>query len=397
MLSRLTLRWRLTLLHTAMFGVVASVVVVMVYLQNRVVIMNIGPFDEAAGPALPTGREPAQETSHSVAIQRNEALGSLITQWIITLAVMTVLAGLLAWWVTGRVLKRVHRMTSQARRISTANLHERLALAGPGDEIRELADTFDALLARLENAFNAQARFIANASHELRTPLTVARTTLQIGLATKDPDRVDRVREELLRNNDQCIRLINGLLALARGEQGALREDPVDLAEVVTEVIGELTAARRADGPRLQIGVPTGCTVLGDPVLVAQLVRNLVDNALRYNVPGGEVHVELDTQGHLTISNTGPQITDDEADRLFEPFYRAATRTGRSGGAGLGLSIVRTVAHACGGTADARPRHGGGLIVEVRIPTAASTLDTSIERLPGIVSSRPHSTSTARQ
>jgi methyl-accepting chemotaxis protein len=156
-LSRLTLRWRLTLLHTAMFLVVASVVVVMVYLQNRVVILNIGPLDEAAGPALPTGREPAQETSHGVAIQRNEALGSLITQWIIALAAMTVLAGLLAWWVTGRVLKRVHRMTSQARRISTANLHERLALAGPGDEIRELADTFDALLTRLENVDSAFA------------------------------------------------------------------------------------------------------------------------------------------------------------------------------------------------------------------------------------------------
>jgi hypothetical protein len=199
-----------------------------------------------------------------------------------------------------------------------------------------LADTFDALLTRLENAFNAQARFIANASHELRTPLTVARTTLQIGLATTDPDRVDRVREELLRNNDHCIRLINGLLALARGEQGALRQDPVDLAEVVTEVIGELTAARRADGPRLQIGVPTRCTVLGDPVLLAQLVRNLVDNTLRYNVPGGEVHVELDTQGHLTISNTGHQITDDEVDRLFEPFrehgeIRTSAPTGQLG------------------------------------------------------------------
>ncbi|HEX6355087.1 HAMP domain-containing sensor histidine kinase [Actinophytocola sp.] len=209
-------------------------------------------------------------------------------------------------------------------------------------------------------------QLIANASHELRTPLAVARTTLQIGLNTTDQERVGRVREELLRNNDRCIALINGLLTLARGEHGAHRQDPVNLADVVRTVTGELPAG----GPRLRTDVPVRCTVLGDPVLLAQMVHNLVGNAVRYNVPDGEVLVNLDADGNLTISNTGPEIGTDEADRLFEPFYRGAVRTGQTGGAGLGLSIVRAVAHACGGTATARPRHGGGLVVEVRIPSA---------------------------
>jgi signal transduction histidine kinase len=374
LLSRLTLRWRLTLLHTAVFLVIAAVVVAMVYLQNHVVIMRIGVDTAPVEVRLPTAGEsvrgedaPSAAATDAIAIQRNEALGSLLTQWILALTAVTVLAGLLAWWVTGRALNRVHQMTSRVRRISTANLHERLALQGPGDEIKELSDTFDALLTRLENAFSAQARFIANASHELRTPLAVARTTLQIGLATTDPDRVNRVREELLRNNDRCTALINGLLTLARGEQGTHRQDPVNLADVVHAVTSELAAARPADGPRLRIDAPGRCTVLGDPVMLAQLVRNLVSNALRYNVPGGEVLVELDAEGNLTIGNTGPEISDDEVDRLFEPFYRGAVRTGRTSGAGLGLSIVRAIALACGGTATARPRHGGGLIVEVRL------------------------------
>ncbi|GAA0636467.1 ATP-binding protein [Kutzneria viridogrisea] len=389
MLSRCTLRWRLTLLHTAAFLIVAAIVVTMVYFQNRLVIMKIGSTGAPVDLMLPTAGEPgpgenaphgAAETD-AIAIQQNEALGSLLTQWIVALTVVTALAGLLAWWVTGRVLNRVHRMTSQARRISTANLHERLALQGQEDEIKQLADTFDALLSRLENAFNAQARFIANASHELRTPLAVARTTLQVGLATTDPDRVRRVREELLHNNDRCIALINGLLTLARGQQGAHRQDPVDLVAVVHDVTGELAATRPADGPHVRIDTPTRCMVFGDPVLLAQMVRNLVDNALRYNVSCGEVFVELDAEGNLTISNTGPEIGEDEVDRLFEPFYRGATRTGRTSGAGLGLSIVRAITLACGGTASARPRRGGGLVVEVRIPDASSTLVTPADRL----------------
>jgi signal transduction histidine kinase len=376
MLSHLTVRWRLTLLHTGVFLVVSTLVVTMVYLQNRIVIRRVGvipayPMDGPALPTRPASTSTPTELLNAIALQRNDAIGTILVQWIVALAVMTLLVGLLAWWVTGRVLNRVHTMTAQARRISQANLHERISVRGPADEIRELSDTFNDMLGRLDEAFSSQARFIANASHELRTPLAVARTTLQVGLATTEPGRVRRVREELLRNNDHCIALLNGLLTLARGEQGRHDRETVDFAAVVGEVLGEAVAAH-PDGPRLLLDDLEPCFVSGDPVLLAQLVRNLVDNAVRYNRPGGEVRVRLDADGHLTISNTGPAVADDEAHRLFEPFFRGAGRAGRSEGAGLGLSIVRAVAASFGGRATARPLAAGGLVVDVHLPVSGA-------------------------
>ena len=382
MLSRLTLRWRLTLMHTGVFIAVAAVVVTMVYVQNRIVITKVGTFPATEHAALPsggfgpTGRVGSTSPStilDVIAVQRNDAVGTLLTQWIVAFAVLTAIVGLLAWWVTGRVLNRVHAMTAQARHISTANLHERIAVHGPADELRELSDTFNDLLTRMDDAFSAQARFIANASHELRTPLAVARTTLQIGLATTDPGRVRRVRDELLRNNDRCIALINGLLTLARGEQGRRGPETAELDDVVREAVADHPPGE----PRLRLDVAGPCTVAGDPLLLAQLVRNLIDNATRYNVPGGEVLVRLTADGHLTVSNTGPAIGADEATRLFEPFFRGAQRTGRSDGAGLGLSIVRAVAVSCGGAATATPRDGGGLVVEVHLPAVRARAQAS--------------------
>lgn len=385
MLNRLTLRWRLTLMHTGVFVIVAAAVVTMVFVQNRIVITRVGNLSardlaalQSAPPAptsgaqsgttIPDGKPSALSILDSISLQRDDAIGTILTQWIVALAVMTVIVGFLAWWVTGRVLNRVHAMTTQARRISVANLHERIAVHGPADELRELSDTFNDLLTRIDDAFNAQARFIANASHELRTPLAVARTTLQIGLATTDPSRVRRVRDELLRNNDRCTALINGLLTLARGEQGRRGREKVEFDDVVRQIAREAATDHRPDPPGLRLDVPGRCTVTGDRLLLSQLVRNLMDNALRYNVPGGEVLVRLTSNGHLTISNTGPAISDAEAMRLFEPFYRGAERTGQTDGAGLGLSIVRAVATACGGIATATPRDGGGLVVEVYLP-----------------------------
>lgn len=374
MLSRLTLRRRLTLMHVGVFVSVGTVVVTMVYIQNRIVITRVGNFSATdlaslqSGTTAPAGKPSAPSILDSISLQRDDAIGTILTQWIVALAVMTVIVGLLAWWVTGRVLNRVHAMTTQARRISVANLHERIAVHGPADELRELSDTFNDLLTRIDDAFSAQARFIANASHELRTPLAVARTTLQIGLATDDPGRVRRVRDELLRNNDRCTALINGLLTLARGEQGRGGREEIAFDEVVRQTAAESARDHCAVPPRLLLDVPGRCTVTGDRLLLGQLVRNLTDNALRYNVPGGEVLVRLTPDGHLTISNTGPVINAGEATRLFEPFYRGAERTAQTDGAGLGLSIVRAVAVACGGTATATPRDGGGLIVNVYIP-----------------------------
>jgi hypothetical protein len=200
---------------------------------------------------------------------------------------------------------------------------------------------------------------------------------LQIGLATTDPVRVRRVRDELLRNNDRCTALINGLLTLARGEQGRRGREEVAFDDVVRQIAREAATEHRSDQPGLRLDVPGRCTVSGDRLLLAQLVRNLMDNALRYNVPGGEVLVRLAPNGHLTISNTGPAISADEAARLFEPFYRGAERTGQTDGTGLGLSIVRAVAAAYGGNGP--PLAGYGAVTMSR--ALAATITTLPQQL----------------
>ncbi|MDY7085035.1 MAG: ATP-binding protein [Actinomycetota bacterium] len=382
-MNRLTLRLRLTLLHTGVFLVVGALVVAMVYVQNRVVIRRVGAELPSEYTAPVGGRTEPTSSSHlldAIAVQRNDAIGTILVQWIAALLTMTLIVGLLAWWVTGRVLNRVHAITAQARRISTDNLHERIAMAGPADELKDLSDTLDGLLDRLDGAFNAQARFIANASHELRTPLAVARTAIQVGLSSADPERIRRARDELLRNNDRSIALINGLLTLARGEQGTRRNDPVLFDTLVRDVVREAVQDCPADGPVLAHDLEP-CTVTGDATLLAQLVRNLIDNAVRYNMPGGRVTVRLLPHGHLTVSNTGPVVDPENAARLFEPFWRGGGRTADSDGAGLGLSIVQAIAASHGGQVHARPLDGGGLAVGVRIPATGTTARLDFGRI----------------
>jgi signal transduction histidine kinase len=306
-----------------------------------------------------------------ISLVRDNALTTLLWQSIVAFVVLGAISAILGWWLTGRVLSRVHRMTAQARQISTANLHERIALDGPHDELKELSDTFDELLTRLDDAFHTQGRFIANASHELRTPLAVTRTAIQVGLSPIDSPQVQRVKEHLLRSNDRSISLINGLLELAKGEQGLHERHPVRLDEVARQVVSEATT------PGLRVRVATvKCEVLGDALFLSQIVRNLVDNAVRYNVPGGEIRVDVGMgtrTGTLTVGNTGAVVPADEVELLFEPFRRGSVqRTGRAEGTGLGLSIVRALVNAHDGTVIATPREGGGLDVTVELPLAES-------------------------
>ncbi|MFF8831936.1 ATP-binding protein [Streptomyces sp. NPDC015131] len=288
------------------------------------------------------------------------------------LLVMAVCAVAVGWWTAGRVLRPVHKMTARARRLSERNLAERLAIGGPDDELKELGDTFDALLGRLEAAFDSQRRFIANASHELRTPLATQRVAIQVGLDETVPAEV---RQVLLDTNRRSERLLDGLLVLARSERGLAEREPVPLGEVVAEVCegygvespasgsGSGSAAGSGSGSR------SGGTVPGNRVLLTQLVRNLVANAVTHNVPGGDgwVRVALDG-GTLTVANSGPVIAAAEVPALFEPFRRGEGRDRMGPGAGLGLSIVRSIATAHGGTATATARDGGGLVVTVRLP-----------------------------
>ncbi|MBV9846297.1 MAG: HAMP domain-containing protein [Kutzneria sp.] len=291
-------------------------------------------------------------------------LNELLVDSVLSLAVMVVVAIGLGWWMAGRAPRPVHRMTASARRISANNLHERIALDGPADELKELADTFDALLGRLDAAFDSQRRFIANAAHELRTPLAISRATLQIELEEppQDPDKIVAVRDQLLTVNRRSEHLIDSLLLLATSDRGLTRRESVDMAELVTNVVRDLaTTAENRD-----VTVETEIrplTTLGDPVLLCHLVTNLVHNAIRHNLQGGTVAVCADSTG-LTVTNTGPTVPEEAVPALFEPFRRLhADRVRSDGGAGLGLSIVRSIVEAHGGALHARPNPDGGLSV----------------------------------
>jgi len=288
----------------------------------------------------------------------------------IILAVIAVAAASIGWIIAGRVLRPLRTITVAARRIAASSLHERLALQGPDDELKELGDTLDHLFARLEASFDAERRFAANASHELRTPLTRERALLQVTLA--DPASTtstwQAVGRELLASNTEQERLIEALLTLASGEAGASQRESLDLAAITVEA---MAVPRPATGRR-GLDVSTDihpATLDGDPLLIQQLVSNLIDNAVRHNIPGGYVRVATGTSGAnavLSVANSGHAIPPAEVDRLFQPFQRLGPRPARrDGGHGLGLSIVRAIAADHGATVTARALPEGGLAVDV--------------------------------
>jgi signal transduction histidine kinase len=308
----------------------------------------------------------------------------------ISLAVFMVAAAALGWLLAGRVLRPLSTITAAARRISASSLHERLALAGPDDELKELADTLDSLLARLEASFDAQRRFAANASHELRTPLTRERTLLQVTMA--DPaattETWQAIGGELLASNAEQERLIEALLTLASSEAGPGDREPVDLAAIT----GAALAAADPETSRLGLHVHADiqpATFDGDPLLVQQLAANLIGNAVRHNIPGGDVQVATGTSSGravLSVTNSGQVIPPTEVDRLFQPFQRLGPRRARrDGGHGLGLSIVRAIATAHAATIDAHALPGGGLAVDVTFqpPAPGSDAAPGVEQLAG--------------
>ena len=286
----------------------------------------------------------------------------------------------LGWLMAGRVLRPLRTMTATTRQVSEKNLHQRLAVAGPDDELKELADTIDGLLARLDAAFDtqrdaldAQRRFVANASHELRGPLTRERAAIEVALA--DPQASTQslrsTFQRVLAVTKQQERLLEALLILARGQAGLDRPEPFDLAAVTDEVL----LARHAEVRRRKLRVDTTLdptSALGDPRLAERLVSNLVDNAIGHNLPGGWVLIETSSKGgraELSVANSGPAVPPSEIDRLLRPFQRlGADRTGHREGHGLGLSIVAAVAAAHHAELRIRARPEGGLDVVVCFP-----------------------------
>jgi signal transduction histidine kinase len=299
-------------------------------------------------------------------------LADLLRYSLATFGAVTLLGAVAGWFVAGRVLRPIHRITAAARAASEHDLSARVSLRGPRDELRELADTFDEMLDRLDTAFEGQRRFIANASHELRTPLTVMRATVDVVLAKPAPstDELVRMGQDVRAAVNHAEILIESLLTLARNVRGLAVHEPTDLATVVEDVVDELDPGDRRTHLDLE-----PAPVLGDPILLERLAANLVDNALRHNVDGGQIWLAtstMDGETLLRVANTGPVVAGDAVGRLFEPFQRLHDRTG-NGGFGLGLAIVASIATVHGGSVTAEPRDGGGLSVTVRLPLVAGS------------------------
>lgn len=392
------LRPRLTLLSTALVAVVSALLLWLGW-------WLVGGVARAV-PALPAGSTvrvgdrivPAERLADAVG---QAAQGTVLTAGLVAFPLVVIAAGLVSWWLVGRVLSPLHAVTATARRLSVESLDTRTGVQDARGEVAELAAGFDAMLDRLQAAFDAQRRFVANASHELRTPMAVLRTEVDVTLSDPAADvaelrRMGGVVRDAARRADE---LVSGLLLLARTEGAELADvRPVDLADLVAPVLTAVGADAGHRGLRIQARTAPAPT-RGDPVLLERVAGNLLENAVRHNVAGGWVDVVtgvVDGWAELRVASSGPEIAAEKVAELFEPFRRGPVeRTGAVRGSGLGLSIVRAVIAAHGGTAAAVPVPGGGLAVTVRLPTVWPGVGPPAAA-PRASAAPPSSTRTAR-
>ncbi|MFG2732294.1 sensor histidine kinase [Streptomyces canus] len=381
--GRFRIRWsarlRLTLLYGTLFLVSGATLLAVTYL----LVVQSPASKGTKITTLNASRNPAvQEISGQISYvadrQRQEAQRTLLTRSGIALGVMTGVSGGLGWLMAGRVLRPVRVMTERARRISAHNLHERLAMPGPADdELKNLGDTFDGLLARLDAAFDAQRRFVANASHELRTPLTLQRTVIEVALSNPDPDvkALRAVCERTLAIGEDQNQLIEALLTLASSQSGVFQTEPLDLAEVVTGVLDDLAPTRPED-VTLHVKLAPAPTE-GSTSLVERLVTNLVGNAQRYTHPDGWIRVTTGLDGGVPtvrVVNSGPVVPREAIPSLYQPFQRLGHRSARADGHGLGLSIVAAIASAHRARIVTEQGPEGGLDITVAFPARRDEL-----------------------
>ncbi|KAB8189671.1 HAMP domain-containing protein [Nonomuraea phyllanthi] len=389
-------RLRLTLLYGVLFLLSGAVLLAMTYLLvahsgpnvamsttsttpsgGRSVSIYLGD-DLPADSKLTAAEQRVTEAVREQAVrQQTELMHQLLVQSGVALAVMSVLSAVLGWLVAGRVLRPLQTMTKSIQRISARNVHERLAVTGPRDELKSLADTVDGLLGRLEAALDSHKRFVANAAHELRTPLTLEHALLEE--TAIDPDATaDSFRgqfEQLMAVSEQQARLLESLLVLATSERGLDRPESVELSGLTGDVLRAVgPEARRRD---LAVAAEVRpARVTGDPALIERLVANLVDNAMSYNVPDGRVEVATGTEGErsfLSVTNTGPPVPPEMVDQLLSPFQRLGRAADDDGHHGLGLSIVQSIAAAHSADLTVRARPEGGLAIRVLFPAAETT------------------------
>ncbi|MGW4781389.1 sensor histidine kinase [Streptomyces filamentosus] len=386
-LLRPTIRIRLTLLYGGMFLIAGILLLSIIYLFTAQALSNSAaqlPFKIVRGEIQPTtswcvlpetgtGEQFNAAVSVCLRHQTDLALEDLLRRSLFALLGLSIIAFAFGYAMAGRVLSPLGRITRTARQVAGSDLARRIELDGPDDELKELADTFDEMLERLERAFTAQQRFVANASHELRTPLAINRTLLEVHLSDPGaPVELQQLGKTLLATNERSEQLVEGLLLLARSDNQIIERKPVDLAEVAERAVDQTHAEAVAKGVEIR-GERAPVLVQGNGVLLERIALNLIQNAVRYNVPeGGWVEVTTEAQrgqAVLVVSNTGPVVPAYEIDNLFEPFRRLRQeRTGSDKGVGLGLSIARSVARAHGGRIAAEPREGGGLVMRVTLP-----------------------------
>jgi signal transduction histidine kinase len=375
-IDRLSIRWRLTITYGVLFFMAGALLMLVIYLM-------VGWALNAAWPAFPLdldgliSPDAVRKIQGQWYWQQQDAVSGaqklLLTRSLLALLGVGILAIIIGYIVADRALKPIQQMTATARKLSGSTLaHERIDLKGPDDELKELADTFDAMLTRLNVAFDTQRRFVANASHELRTPLTINRTVLEIALG--DPEASGDLKalgRTLLEVNARNERLIEGLLLLARSERELSVRKPVDMKDVAETAIDQLSSRAEEAGVTVTTELQSAETI-GDPVLLERCVANLVENGIKHNLPeSGRLWVRAGmVEGALVVqvANTGLHVPAYEVNSLFEPFRRLnADRVDSAKGAGLGLSIVRAVVRAHGGNVTAIPRDGGGLVITVRL------------------------------
>ncbi|RVX43200.1 signal transduction histidine kinase [Nonomuraea polychroma] len=366
--SKVSIRWRLTLTYSALVFAASAVVLFSVY-------SIVGQAIARSWPSLNINNLQAQvvwQEAQDRAVTNAQDI--MLRSSLMALMGVGILSLIIGYFVADRAMRPVAKMTATARKLSESTLaHQRIALEGPNDELKELGDTFDAMLTRLNIAFDTQRRFVANASHELRTPLTINRTVLEIALS--DPEASEDLKalgRTLLEVNARNEKLIEGLLLLARSERELAVRKPLDVREVAETAVEQLAPFAEEHGVTVTtdlVSVPT----VGDPVLLERSVSNLIENAVKYNIPeNGKVWIRtgmVDGALVVQVANTGQHVPAYEVNSLFEPFRRLnADRVDSAKGAGLGLSIVRAVVQAHGGNVAAVPRDGGGLVVTIRLP-----------------------------
>lgn len=358
-LPRRSLQARLALFYAAGIYVVGIVVLAIVTIP-LVGIQSTIPAHSSA-PATVTG------TGDGIGIGPHQLLvGSAVA-----LAILIPIALAAGWFIAGRFLGPLRAITATATAISAGNLHQRLNLGEPADELTELGYILDDLFARLQASFDAQRHFVANASHELRTPLAGLRTLLEVALADPDADAaaLRSACQEALALGGHQERLVQALLALATSERGLTRRDTLDLAQVAIGVLASRRDQATQRGIVLSEHLAPAATA-GDPRLIESLITNLIDNAIRHNHPDGHVEITTQTSGTqatLTVTNSGPVIPDNQIQRLFQPFQKLAPdRHSRRDGYGLGLAIVNAVAQAHHATLTTSARPEGGLAITVR-------------------------------